>query len=151
MVWRNGGFKMYLHHGLINNLGWMVMKNHVVSWLWMVSEFTMESKNGIQQWIDGNGLSYMHMIPLPPNAASRHQPTDQGIIVCTKKKYKYKIIWDLLWIYCNEEGKHRQFPVGVVRVIMESARVCVHMYMLISQGWIGFGMRRLKKALWFFF
>ena len=43
--------------------------------------------NGIQEWLDGNGLSYIHVITLPPNVTSRHQPMHQGIIEWTKKKY----------------------------------------------------------------
>ena len=101
--------------------------------------------NVIQEWLDGNGLYHIRVITLPPNVTSRNQPMDQGIIAWTKNKYKYDLIRDLLEIYCDE--KKRQLPVSVARVTMESDGVCVQMYMMISKGCIGFGMRLLKKAL----
>ena len=62
------------------------------------------SHNGIQEWLDENGLSYIHVITLPPNVTSRHHPMYQGIIAWTKNKYKYDLIWDPLEIYCDEGG-----------------------------------------------
>ena len=62
---------------------------------------------GTQEWLDGNGLSYIHVITLTLNVISRHQPMYQGIIAWTKKKYKHDLVWDLLEIYCDEEKKTR--------------------------------------------
>ena len=103
--------------------------------------------NGIQQWLDVNGLSNIHVINLQPNGTSRHQTMDHEFIAGTKKKYNYDLIWDLLEIYCHEGGEQRQIPVGVAKVRMESVRVSFHMYMMISQIWIGFVKQFLKKTL----
>ena len=103
--------------------------------------------NEIQECIDGKHLCYIHVITLTPNVKSRHKLMDQGIIAWTKNKYRYDLIWDLLEIYCDEGKKQRQFPVDVARVMMESDRFCIHIYMMLSQGWIVFGMWILKKTL----
>ena len=59
--------------------------------------------NGTQEFIDAKGYSFVHVIILPPNVTSRHQPMDQGVIAWTKKKYKYQIISELLEIYSDQE------------------------------------------------
>ena len=58
---------------------------------------------GIQEWLDTNGLAYIHVIKLPPNVTSRLQPMDQGVISWSKKKYKYGLVTDLVTILTNEE------------------------------------------------
>lgn len=50
----------------------------------------------IQEWLDANGYNYIHIIKLPPNVTSRHQPMDQGVIAWTKKTYKYQLCLILL-------------------------------------------------------
>ena len=60
--------------------------------------------NKIQEWLDTHGLSWIHVITLPPNVTSRFQPMDQGVIAWTKKSYKYMIISELLDIYDDEEN-----------------------------------------------
>ena len=59
--------------------------------------------NGIQEFLNTNGCSFVKVITLPPNVTSRHQPMDQGVILWTKKKYKYALVCELLDIYSNEE------------------------------------------------
>ena len=66
----------------------------------MVAALTVESKNGLTEIV----YLTFHVITLPPNVTSRHQPMDQGIIEWTKNKYKYDLIWDHLEIYYDEGG-----------------------------------------------
>ena len=58
----------------------------------------------IQERLDQNGMSYIHVLTLPPNVTSRLQPMDQGVISWLKKRYKYKLISDLMKILSNEQN-----------------------------------------------
>ena len=59
--------------------------------------------NDIQQYLDANGLGWIHVITLPPNVTSHFQPMDQGVIAWLKKMYKYDLIKLLLEIYDDPE------------------------------------------------
>ena len=41
--------------------------------------------NDIQEYLDANGLGWIHVITLPPNVTSHFQPMDQGVIAWLKK------------------------------------------------------------------
>ena len=58
---------------------------------------------GIQEYLDSTGRGYIHVIKLPPNVTSRFQPMDQGVIAWVKKTYKYRLISELLVIYCDDD------------------------------------------------
>ena len=58
----------------------------------------------IQERLDQNGMSYIHVLTLPPNVTSRLQPMDQSVISLLKKSYKYKLISDLMKILFNEQN-----------------------------------------------
>lgn len=48
----------------------------------------------------GKGLAdpcnHVQIIPLPPNAASVHQPMDMGVISACKKRYRKKMLWGIV-------------------------------------------------------
>ena len=49
--------------------------------------------NDIDKWLLEKKLEYIHIIYLPPNATSKAQPMDQGIISWLKTEYRYKIFF----------------------------------------------------------
>ena len=55
--------------------------------------------NSIQEYLNENGLGWIHVITLPANVTSHYQPMDQGVISWVKKMYKYGLITSLLEIY----------------------------------------------------